>query len=111
MHPVSQVNKFRNAMTGRKDWFESNGNACSITRENGGAVIVMKGSGNVSVTNGGGYCPAGTYTDRVSGKNCHSHQRQCRFERYCRDLQRRRESSDTSDTPDASRSRRRHNLL
>ncbi len=34
---------------------------------NGAAVIVMKGSGNVSVTNGGGYCPAGTYTDRVSG--------------------------------------------
>lgn len=64
---VAEVNKFRNAMTGRKDWFESNGNACSITRENGGAVIVMKGSGNVSVTNGGGYCPAGTYTDRVSG--------------------------------------------
>ncbi|MDE5902817.1 MAG: starch-binding protein, partial [Muribaculaceae bacterium] len=64
---VAEVNKFRNAMTGKKDWFESNGNACSITRENGGAVIVMKGSGNVSITNGGGYCPAGTYTDRVSG--------------------------------------------
>lgn len=64
---VAEVNKFRNAMTGRKDWFESNGNACSITRENGGAVIVMKGSGSVSVVNGGGYCPAGTYTDRVSG--------------------------------------------
>lgn len=64
---VAEVNKFRNIMVGKKDWFESNGNACSITRENGGAVIVAKNSGNVTVTNGGGYCPAGTYTDRVSG--------------------------------------------
>ena len=64
---IAEVNKFRNLMTGKKDWFESNGNACSITRQDGGAVIVMKGSGNVSVTNGGGYCPAGTYTDRISG--------------------------------------------
>lgn len=64
---IAEVNKFRNAMTGKKDWFETNGNACSVTRQNGGAVIVMKGSGNVSVANGGGYCPAGTYTDRVSG--------------------------------------------
>ena len=64
---ITEVNKFRNVMTGKADWFESNGSACSITRENGGAVIVMKGSGNVSITNGGGYCPAGTYTDRVSG--------------------------------------------
>lgn len=64
---IAEVNKFRNAMVGRGDWFESNGNACSITRQDGGAVIVMKGSGNVSITNGGGYCPAGTYTDRISG--------------------------------------------
>lgn len=64
---IAEVNKFRNLMTGKKDWFESNGNACSITRQNGGAVIVMKGSGNVSIANGGSYCPAGTYTDRVSG--------------------------------------------
>ena len=64
---IAEVNKFRNAMVGRADWFESNGNACSITRQDGGAVIVMKGSGNVSITNGGGYCPAGTYTDRISG--------------------------------------------
>lgn len=64
---ISEVNKFRNVMVGKADWFESNGNACSITRKDGGAVIVMKGSGNVTVTNGGGYCPAGTYKDRVSG--------------------------------------------
>lgn len=66
---IAEVNKFRNAMLGKADYFSKadNGNACSITRQNGGAVIVMKGSGNISITNGGGYCPAGTYTDRVSG--------------------------------------------
>lgn len=66
---IAEVNKFRNAMVGKADYFSKadNGNACSITRQNGGAVIVMKGSGNISITNGGGYCPAGTYTDRVSG--------------------------------------------
>ncbi len=64
---IAEVNKFRNTMVGKADWFESNGNACSITRKDGGAVIVMKGSGNVSITNGGGYCPAGTYKDRVNG--------------------------------------------
>lgn len=64
---VTEVNKFRNVMVNKADWFENGGNACSITRENGGAVIVAKGSGHVSVANGGGYCPAGTYTDRVSG--------------------------------------------
>lgn len=66
---IAEVNKFRNAMVGKADYFSKadNGNACSITRQNGGAVIVMKGSGNISIANGGGYCPAGTYTDRVSG--------------------------------------------
>lgn len=67
---VVEVNKFRNAMQGREDWFENNDNkdAASITRNGGGAVIVAKGS-NVAVTvpNGGSYCPPGTYTDRVSG--------------------------------------------
>lgn len=66
---IAEVNKFRNAMVGKADYCSKadNGNACSITRQNGGAVIVMKGSGNITITNGGGYCPAGTYTDRVSG--------------------------------------------
>ena len=64
---VTEVNKFRNLMVGRADYFSNNGNAVSITRQGGGAVIVMKSSGSVSITNGGGYCPAGTYTDRVSG--------------------------------------------
>lgn len=64
---VSEVNKFRNAMVGKADWCEAAGNTFTVTRKDGGAVIVMKGSGNVSVKNGGGYCPAGTYTDKVSG--------------------------------------------
>lgn len=65
--PIAAVNKFRNAMVGRADYFTNNGSAVSVTRKDGGAVIVMKGSGNVSIANGGGYCPAGTYTDKVSG--------------------------------------------
>ena len=64
---IAEVNKFRNAMVGKADYFTNGGNAISVTRKDGGAVIVMKGSGNVSIANGGGYCPAGTYTDRVSG--------------------------------------------
>lgn len=64
---IAEVNKFRNAMTGKKEWVEVTDNTASITREDGGAVIVMKGSGSVSVVNGGSYCPAGTYTDQVSG--------------------------------------------
>ena len=64
---IAAVNKFRNQMQGRKDWCEAAGNAFCVTRQDGGAVIVMKGSGNVSVVNGGGYCPSGTYTDLVNG--------------------------------------------
>lgn len=64
---IAEVNKFRNAMVGKADWCEAGGNTFCVTRKDGGAVIVMKGSGNVSVKNGGGYCPAGTYTDKVSG--------------------------------------------
>ena len=64
---IAEVNKFRNLMVGRADYFINNGNAVCVTRQGGGAVIVMKSSGSVSITNGGGYCPAGTYTDRVSG--------------------------------------------
>ncbi|MDE5975475.1 MAG: hypothetical protein K2G69_02880, partial [Muribaculaceae bacterium] len=64
---ISEVNKFRNLMVGKADWCEAAGNTFTVTRKDGGAVIVMKGSGNVNVKNGGGYCPAGTYTDRVSG--------------------------------------------
>lgn len=65
---VAEVNKFRNAMVGRADYFSNGGNVASVTRKDGGAVIVKRGGGGqISVANGGGYCPAGTYTDRVSG--------------------------------------------
>ena len=64
---IAEVNKFRNTMVGKADWCEAAGNTFTVTRKDGGAVIVSKGSGNVNVVNGGGYCPAGTYTDRVSG--------------------------------------------
>lgn len=64
---VAEVNKFRNAMVGRPDWCEVGSNTFTVTRKGGGAVVVCKTSGSVSVRNGGEYCPAGTYTDRVSG--------------------------------------------
>lgn len=65
---VAEVNKFRNAMDGKKEYFSQSNGVASVTRENGGAVIVSRnGGGNVSIANGGGYCPAGTYIDRVSG--------------------------------------------
>lgn len=68
---VSEVNKFRNKMTGRSEFFCANGDgsAVSITRNNGGAVVITKGSGNFTVENGGGLCPEGTYIDRVTGSN------------------------------------------
>ena len=64
---VAEVNKFRNAMVGRPDWCEAESNTFTVTRKDGGAVVVCKTSGSVSAKNGDGYCPAGTYTDRVSG--------------------------------------------
>lgn len=66
---VSEVNKFRNKMNGRSDFFSvcDDGSTISVTRNNGGAVIVKKTSGAFSVPNGGSLCPVGTYTDRVSG--------------------------------------------
>lgn len=65
---ITAVNKFRNKMNGKADYFSQNGKAASVTRQNGGAVIVAKtGYSNVSIANGGGYCPPGTYMDRISG--------------------------------------------
>ncbi len=64
---VTAVNKLRNVAGSARDYVTSTGDAFSCTREGVGAVIVMKGSGNISIANGGGYCPAGTYTDVVSG--------------------------------------------
>lgn len=64
---ISEVNKFRNKMNGRSEFFYSDGNMVCVTRNNGGAVIVTKGAQSFSLPNGGGLCPEGTYTDRVGG--------------------------------------------
>lgn len=65
---IAEVNKFRNAMVGKADWYSTENGVSSVTRKDGGAVIVKKGGGgNVSIANGGGYCPSGTYTDHISG--------------------------------------------
>lgn len=65
---IAEVNKFRNLMTGKADYYSKGNGVASVTRKDGGAVIVKQGGGgSVSVANGGGYCPAGTYKDRVSG--------------------------------------------
>ena len=65
---VAEVNLFHNAMDGKADYYTGNGSVASITRKDGGAIVVnFAGAGNVSIANGGGYATPGTYTDRVSG--------------------------------------------
>lgn len=66
---IAEVNKFRNAMVGTKDYFTASNGIVCVTRSGGGAVIVIGGGGSrqVSVANGGGYVPAGTYKDQVTG--------------------------------------------
>lgn len=65
---ISEVNKFKNLMVGLPDCYTQSGSTACITRENGGAVIVTKSkNSNVNIENRNGYCPTGTYYDRVSG--------------------------------------------
>lgn len=67
---IVEVNKFRNAMGDRDEYYSNDGtNVATITRKDGGAVIVVNRNvaGYVEATNGGGYCPEGIYYDRVSG--------------------------------------------
>lgn len=65
---VAEVNLFHNAMDGKADYYTANGSVASITRKDGGAIVVnFAGADNVSIANGGGYATPGTYTDRVSG--------------------------------------------
>lgn len=65
---VAEVNKFHNAMAGKGDYYTAAGSVASISRKDGGAIIVnFQGAGSVSVANGGGYATPGTYTDHVSG--------------------------------------------
>ena len=65
---IASVNHFHNAMVGKAEKYGSSDNCAVVTRENGGAVIVhASGSGAVNVENLGGYVPAGTYYDEVTG--------------------------------------------
>lgn len=72
---VIEVNKFRNLMNGRAEYFSKSedGKAVSITRYNGGAVIITEPNAQFNVPNGGGYCPVppastgGKMRDKVSG--------------------------------------------
>lgn len=65
---VAAVNHFHNAMVGTKEYYTTGG-GCDVVCRGGGAVIVAASGSNKSVTvpNGGGLVPAGTYTDEVSG--------------------------------------------
>ena len=65
---VAAVNQLKNACGNEKDCFVSENGANAICRESG-AVIVLGGGGNRSVTiaNGGGTTKPGTYKDLVSG--------------------------------------------
>ena len=43
-------------MDGKADYYTGNGSVASITRKDGGAIVVnFAGAGNVSIANGGGY--------------------------------------------------------
>ncbi len=66
---IAAVNKLRNAMGDTPEYLASADGVTVVTRAGGGACIVVgNGQGrSVSVPNGGGYLPAGTYRDLVSG--------------------------------------------
>ena len=65
---VAAVNHFHNAMVGTGEYFGSD-NGCYVVCRGGGAVIVATSGSNFDITvkNGGGMVPSGTYTDEVSG--------------------------------------------
>ena len=66
---IAAINKLKNVAVGHPDYFSSSNGVVSVTRKDVGAAII-KGNGqagNVSIANGGGYCPAGSYKDLVSG--------------------------------------------
>lgn len=70
---VKHVNEFRNAMSGREEFFtkSEDGTAVCITRNNGGAVIITEPNASFTVPNGGGYCPVisstnGMLRDKIS---------------------------------------------
>ncbi len=69
---IAAVNHLRNKATGKADYYMASDGVAWITRKDVGCCIVVGGgySKTVSLENtgvGGGYVPAGTYTDEVSG--------------------------------------------
>ena len=65
---VAAINHFHNAMAGTGENFSVD-NGCFVICRGGGAVIVSPNGSNfdITVANGGGMVPSGTYTDEVSG--------------------------------------------
>lgn len=66
---VAAVNHLHNSCVGQKDYYvHSNDNSvAAVCRETGAVIVKGKGSGQVSIQNGGGLTKPGTYTDEVSG--------------------------------------------
>ncbi len=65
---VAEVNKFRNAMNGQKEYYTTGSNCAVVCREQGAVVVAGSGSNmNVSVPNGGSTVKPGTYVDQISG--------------------------------------------
>ena len=64
---VAEVNKFHNALVGEKEYYKQENNVAAVCRESGAVVVKGSGSGQVSITNGGGTTKPGTYKDRITG--------------------------------------------
>ncbi len=64
---VAAVNHFHNAMIGQKDYYVSENGVMAVCREKGVVVVKASGSGNVTISNGGGIVAPGTYKDEITG--------------------------------------------
>lgn len=64
---VAEVNKFRNAMIGTKDYFVNENGVNAVLRGYGAVVVKPKGSGNVTISNANSTVAPGTYKDQVGG--------------------------------------------
>lgn len=64
---VAAVNHFHNAMIGQKDFYVSENGVMAVCREKGVVVVKASGSGNVTISNGGGTVAPGTYKDEITG--------------------------------------------
>ena len=64
---VAAVNHFHNAMISQKDYYVSENGVMAVCREKGVVVVKASGSGNVTISNGGGTVAPGTYKDEITG--------------------------------------------